>query len=148
MSKKFTPLSTVANGCTQGTAPVFCCTETTGIEKNKSVAYESDAARKPASFHLRTLKSRKKRYAPGNASMTRHQGRIEGTSLISDQSKHIYTASTSSSLHHNTIDFMKTLLRKPGLLAMLLIIVSLIVVSNAIGQISISSGAPVTENFT
>src|SRR5678816_4184322 len=116
MSKKITPLSTVANGCTQASAPAYCCVDTTGIEQQKSVAYESDAVRKPASFHLRTLKSRKKRYAPGNASMTRHQGRIEGTSLISDQSKHIYRASTSSSSHHNTIDFMKTLLRKPGIL--------------------------------
>jgi hypothetical protein len=54
MSKKFTPLSTVANGCTQASAPAYYCVDTTGIEKQKSVAYESDAVRKPASFHLRT----------------------------------------------------------------------------------------------
>src|SRR5688500_17659353 len=112
MSKNFTPEPTAANGCTQSHVPVFCCVDTTSVEKNKSVAYNDDAARKPASFFLRKIGSRKKRYAPGNESATRHTGRIEGDSLISDHSSLIYTSNSSSQL--NTISFMKTLLRKPG----------------------------------
>jgi hypothetical protein len=112
---------------------VFCSAGTTSVEKNKSVAY-SDAEQKPASFFLRTLQPRRQRFADSNASATRHTGRIEGTSLISDQSSHIYRASTSSSSHHNTISFMKTLLSKTGLLTILLMFVSLFFVSNALGQ--------------
>jgi hypothetical protein len=134
MSKTLTPEPIFTNGCTQSTAPVFCCVATTSVEENKSVKYCNDAAPKPASFHFRTIGSRKKRYAPGSESATRHTGRIEGTSLISDQSSHIYRASTSSSSHHNTISFMKTLLSKTGLLTILLMFVSLFFVSNANGQ--------------
>src|SRR4030095_8791153 len=106
MSKNFTPEPT-SNGCTQSPAPVFCCVATTSVEKNKSVAYDHDAARRPASFVLRRLKSRKKRYAPGNGSATNQSGRIEGTAITFHDSP--FTIATSSSFHFNTISFMKTI---------------------------------------
>jgi hypothetical protein len=77
------------------------------------------------------------------------QDELRGTSLITDHSSFIYRATTSSSFHNNTISFMRTLLRKPGILAMLLMFASLFFVSDIFGQITlrgVSSPAGTTTN--
>ena len=146
MSKSFTP-EPIVNGCTQSHGHVFCCVDTTSVEKNKSIAYDHGAVRKPAPFVLRRLESRKKRYAPGSESATNQSGRIEGAAITLHDSP--FTIATSSSIYFNTVSFMKTLLRKPGMLTMLLMIVSLFFVNNISGQV-LNSGAlfPTTNTGT
>src|SRR5688500_5074873 len=126
MSKNFTPEPTTANGCTQCPAPVFYCVVTTANPVH--TIYKNDAKRCAASFFLLSGYRRKQTaYGYHPLPVTNPQHPINNLS-------HPDMATTSS--HFNTSYFMKKLLRRSGMLAMMLMMVSLFFVSNLKAQLN------------
>ena len=146
MSKNFTPGQTTANGCTQSPAPVFCCVNTTTIPVHKLDKTNDDASRhcdceersrkhviasnakQSASFFLWSAYRRKQ------VSLSYHPLPVtqpQPTAIDSSIAFNIHT--TLSHLPKttgiNTSYFMKKLFSKSGMLAMMLMVVSLFFVS-------------------
>ena len=140
MSKNFTPGQTTANGCTQSPAPVFCCVNTTANPVNNFYKKDDASSECAASFFLLCPRTGENRCH--SVIIPCRLPNLNQPLLIRQWlSTYIPPFLISRKLIGiNTSYFMKKLFSKSGMLAMMLMVVSLFFVSAAIGQTNTWTG--------